>query len=321
MNKYLSRVLKIFVFIFLLVILDQVIGNILRKYYFTQTSGPNYILTNTFRECNADILIFGSSRAMYHYDPRLIRDSLKMSCYNVGQPGAASILLPYALFKVMTKRYTPKIIILEYNADINGGARGYDRLSVLLPYYKDYPELDPIISVRSPYEKFKLMSAIYPFNSNIVYIVRYNTNAFVERKDIDGFYPAKSKIPNMEVLEKLIKADQEYNMKAKYDSNVVIALKYVIDWSKEKNISLFIVNSPVFHMENESQIPTSQASQQAVDYIKKSNVNYFDFSSDSTFQGHMEWFFDHIHLNEDGAKVFTNVIIDTLKKYYSPRSE
>jgi hypothetical protein len=325
MNKYFSRILKIFIFILIVVTLDQVLGSILRKYYFTQTSGPNQILTNTFKDCEADILIFGNSRAMYHYDTRLIKDSLKMSCFNVGQPGAVSIFVPYALFKVITNRYTPKVIIFEFNADYNGGLGSYDRLSILLPYYDEYPEIRPIILLRSPYEKIKLMSAIYPFNSNIVYIINHNINKAKVRKaynEFDGFIPLKQEWHNIGTsemkaeLEKEAEIERDFFMKSHLDTNIVNALENITQMCQEKNIPLFIINSPIFHVINEKPIPFTPSEKLALDFINKNKVKYFDFSFDSTFKGHMELFIDRLHLNENGAKIFTNLVIDVLKKNY-----
>ena len=39
-----------------------------------------------------DILIFGSSRAVHHYNSSMIEDSLGMSCYNCGDDGNGIIL-------------------------------------------------------------------------------------------------------------------------------------------------------------------------------------------------------------------------------------
>ena len=54
--------------------------------------GDNHAL----KDCKADILIFGASQAQHNYNPRIIRDSLRMSCFNAGQDGGHSILLQFA---------------------------------------------------------------------------------------------------------------------------------------------------------------------------------------------------------------------------------
>ena len=108
------RIIKFFIFVFFLFISDRFIGNILQTYFFKQN---NEILSYSFSKLNSQILIMGNSRAQHHYDPRIISDSLKMSCYNLGIDGGHSILLPNVLTEIILKRYTPKIIIVEFNPD------------------------------------------------------------------------------------------------------------------------------------------------------------------------------------------------------------
>jgi hypothetical protein len=313
MNLYISRIIKIVIFILLITITDQVVGLILRKLYFNQKTGANHALTYTFRDCKADILIFGASQAQHNFDSRIISDSLKMSCYNAGQDGGHSIILQYAQIKVITKRYSPKIIILDFHPDrVVHFAGDYDRLSILLPYYKDFPEIRSLILLRSPYERVKLMSAIYPFNSNVINIIRFNTNTHAARKqDFEGYVPLKE-VMNIHTLKQ--KHEVAAQSVSVVDSNMVNALKNIIHICKEKNIFLFIISSPIFHTVNEKQSLPSSVSKMSLDIIHSNKVNYVDFSFDSTFAGHFEWFKDRVHLNDDGAKVFTNKLADMLKK-------
>jgi hypothetical protein len=309
MNRYTSRVIKILAFIFLIASIDQVVGLILRKLYFHQRTGENYAMTYVYKNCTADILIFGSSRAQHHYDTRILSDRLKMSCYNAGIDGGHSILLPYAQIKVITKRYSPKIIILEFDPDnIVRYAGDYDRLSVLLPYYKEYPELRPLILLRGPYEREKLLSAIYPFNSNIINIIRYNTNTHAaRRKDFEGYIQLESSM-NIGMLKK----EPGIETQSVLDTNMINALKNIISLCKEKNITLLIINSPIYHTVSGGKTFTTLAAKLSLEIIHHEKVNYHDFSFDSTFAGHMEWFKDFGHLNDNGAKIFTNLVIDSV---------
>jgi hypothetical protein len=317
MNKYFSRVLKIFVFIFFVIVFDQIIGLILSKYYFTQISGWDCDLTYTLRDCKEEVLIIGNSRAKRHYDTRIISDSLKMSCYDAGIDGGVSLIMSYAIIKVITKRYSPKIIFLEYNADHTLGPGFYDKLSILLPYYDEYPEIRPIVLLRGPYERIKLMSAIYPFNSNILSIIRFNSNTLAAKKQgFNGFVPCKNDPPDIEFLKKEIKMEKEEINNSKADTNVLIALKNIIQICQEKNILLFIVNSPFFHLADEEQIPPSESTKLSFDIMNQNKVNYLDFSYDTTYKNHLEWFNDRIHLSEDGAKVFSNRLMHIVKNNY-----
>jgi hypothetical protein len=311
MNQNISRVIKTVVFIFIVLITDKGLGLNLRKLYFNQTAGQNSSLNYVFSKCNADILIFGNSRAQHHYDSRIISSALKMSCFNAGQDGGHSILLPYALIKVLTERYSPKIIILEFFTDEIVHYEGdYDRLSILLPYYKEYPEIRTLIKLRSPYEGLKLMSSIYPFNSNIINIIRFNTNTHsAHKQDFEGYIPLTGVMSN-----DMLKPATEIIIPSVVDTNMVNSLENIMRLCSRKNINLFIITSPVFHTINEKQSSPSSISELTLEIIHRNQANYLDFSFDSTFTGHIEWFRDKWHLNDEGAKIFSNMLIDSISK-------
>lgn len=303
---------KVIVFVLLVVLVDQFIGYTLYKLYFTQRFGQNASLNYAFKTCKTDILIFGNSRAQHHYDTRIIEDCLQMSCYNAGQDGGHSILMQYAQIKIITERYSPKIIILEFSPNnVSLSSESYEKLSILLPYYSIYPELRPLILLRGPYERLKLLSAIYPFNSNIINILRFNTNTHAARKkDFQGFVPINDKVLNLGML----KIRPEVTPKMSIDTNMVNALKDVIRICKEKEIKLFIISSPIFHQVNEIQSPPTPAAKIALDIIRKENIAYLDFTNDPTFAGHPDWFADNVHLNGRGATVFSKLLSSLIIK-------
>jgi hypothetical protein len=310
MNRNTYKLLKIVVFLVCLILADQIVGFILRKLYFHEKTGQHYALNYVLRKCSADVLIFGSSRAVHHYDSRIISNKLQMSCYNAGVDGGHSIILPYAQIKVITKRYLPKVIIIELDPNqLVHYLQDYDRLSILLPYYAEFPELRSVIEIRGPFEKVKLLSAIYPFNSGIINSIRLFLNIKTENiKDYNGYFP----ILNREMNASMGKGESEYSTNAIIDSNMVDALKSIICICKEKNITLIVVNSPIYHDTNYVKRTLTPAGRLALDILNQNKIKYYDFTYDTTFSGHMEWFADINHLNEHGAKIFTNLVADKI---------
>ncbi len=311
MNRYTSAVLKVLVFIILAVSADRITGYILRKLYFRQSSGQNRSMTYVLSECTEDVLVLGNSRAQHHYDPRVIGRLLNMSCYNAGQDGGHSILLPFSQLEVLTKRYSPKIVILEFFTEGIIRYKGdYDRLSILLPYYRAYPEVRPLVMLRSPFEKVKMLSSVYPFNSNILNIVRFNINALAERKqDFSGYVPRKGT-----VTDAMLKAETAATGESFIDTNKVNALEGIIRICREKNIELFIVTAPVFHYPGDQKTEPSQASRLSLEIMERNHVNYLDFTYDPAFLGHKELFFDIRHLNDEGSRIFSGMLAATIKK-------
>ncbi len=166
--------MKLLIITSLIMIFDLGIGSVLRTFYFRQESGTCYRTTYSVDSTLADILVIGSSRANHGYVPEIFENRLASTFYNTGKDGNY-ILYNYAIFKAITKRYNPKMIIFDIRPeDFAYNAYEYDRLSLLLPYYQAHPEIAEIVSLKGPFEKIKLRSAIYPYNSMIFRIVMGN---------------------------------------------------------------------------------------------------------------------------------------------------
>lgn len=152
-NPFQYFLLKLTVLFAIVFILDISIGSVLRYYYFKQESSSQYRTTYSIEKTKADILIFGSSRANHHYNPDVFDNRMNLSYYNVGRDGNF-IFYHYAVLKGVLKRYSPKIVILDFiHGEFRQNQDSYDRLSSLLPYYRSHSEMRSIINLKSKYEK------------------------------------------------------------------------------------------------------------------------------------------------------------------------
>jgi hypothetical protein len=197
-NRLKSHLLfKLAVALVFLICLDFLFGSTIKNFYFRQTSGPEFVTTYSIEKTKADFLILGSSRADHHYHPGVIEDKLKISCHNAGRDGF-DIFYHYAILKASLSRYKPEIVILDLNTeDFRKLKDSYDRLSALLPYYKDHPEIREIVDLKSRIERIKMLSRIYPFNSTLSYIILGNTEYNRKRRnEINGYVPFKKYIKN-----------------------------------------------------------------------------------------------------------------------------
>lgn len=298
-NILKSNWVKPLIFIIFIYTLDCGIGNVLRYYYFKQEVGRLSRTNYAYNETKEDVLVFGSSRAYHHYIPTIIQEKTNFTCYNVGAPGQF-ILFNIATLKAVLSRYNPKVIIL----DIMPGEflienSPYDRLSFLLPYYKDHPEIHSIVELRGPFERFKLMSKIYPFNSSFLMIAGGNSSYFKQKnKDQHGFVPLKN------VLNKAIQ--QSANSDYMLDSIKVDMLKQFIQLCKEKNIKLIVGCSPSFKIFINSELTIKTAHE----ICESNNIQFFDYSNNQIFTSDCRIYDDPSHLNEKGAILFTQNFAD-----------
>lgn len=292
---------KVLMFVFILFILDFTIGSFLRHYYFKQSIGFYYRQTYSMDKTTADILIFGSSKANHQYYPDVIEKGLKLSYYNVGRD-ASSIFYYYAVLKSVLQRYTPKVIILDITREFENKQVSYDRISMLLPYYEGHPALRPIIELKSPYEKIKLISKIYPFNSLIFSIISGNSD-FNKKKleDIKGYVPL-TRVWNHPIQPFRAPYGNEIDsLKVKY-------YEYFIQDCIKSGVKLYIVCSPKFYTLDY----VDQSKQIGKEIAQKYKIRFFDYSEDSLFMNNGKYFSDIHHLNNDGAKVFSKILVDEI---------
>jgi len=294
---------KLLLFLIILLFCDFIVGNILRYFYFKQESGLQYRTTYSIENTKADVIILGSSRANHHYHSEVFEKRLKMTCYNAGRDGN-SLFYHYAVLKGILTRYSPKIVILDFiYGEFRADQSDYEKLSILLPYYKNHPEIRSIVDLQGYKVKLKIISSIYPFNSSLLTILIGNTEYNKKRKeDVKGY------IPLQKVWKEPLKKDIESIKRYKTDSIKVNIFKSLIEDCKKAKVKLFVICSPIF-VKYDNQ---DQSVQLAKDIANHENIVFLDFSQASIFLQNPSYFQDPGHLNDDGAKVFSNMLIDSI---------
>lgn len=296
-----SFLFKIIIFLVILGILDFGIGSFLEYYYFRQKSGFLARTNYSIEQTRADILIFGASTANHQYIPEVFERRLNQTAYNVGRDGT-SIIYHYALLKLISERYTPKIIILDIRRELAVKSDGYERLSMLLPYTSIHPEINDIIQLKSEHENLKMVSKIYPYNSMLFAILAGISNQFNDRnEDFKGYLPLTRvwKEPLGTITAPILN---------RLDPNKVKFFESYIQTCVDAGIKLYIVISPNFFKMGYVDI----ADKKAEEIAKKYNVRFLNYSQDSLFLSNGKLFADIHHLNRSGALVLSNRLADII---------
>jgi hypothetical protein len=298
-NVYLFTLAKVLAFSGIILSLDAGIGGILRFLYFRQYTGIEYQTIYSINHTTADLLIFGSSRATHQYYPELFENNLNLSYYNVGRDGT-SIFYHYAVLKAVLERYTPKMVILDFEADEFALIQeSYDRLSCLLPFYRTHPEIRPIVRSKSKFERIKLLSSIYPFNSSVFTIVAGNSKFYVKLNENDKGY-----IPLLKMWNKPIGVNSDMPS-SKLDENKISTYESFIKECVNSKIQLYVV-CPPFYIKRLYQNPSVTLGKKIAGQY---NVPFLDYSNDTTFINNPSLYADIVHFNNEGAKMFSGVLI------------
>ncbi len=279
---------------------DTLFGRIMNYCKENVKGGPMYATTYSFKKSKADILILGSSRAYHHIIPQILKDSLGMSCYNVGY-NASSIIPQYCRLISQIKRHKPKLVIYDFYAGndlyINDNI---DRFQDMKLFY-DIEPVSEVYDESNSVDKMKMASALYRYNSKAIQIMMDYLTREKPEDEYDGYSP---------FYKTLNYVPQEYEplyKKCKVDTLKWNYIKKIIDVSQKKNIKLFFTISPWYKCNDDGDYKS------LIDYCRKKEVPVFNHLKDTLMVNTNSYFADPAHLNDKGARFYTEMIINDIK--------
>ena len=320
-NTVIRFFIRLAAFLILLIAIDQLLGFTLKKLYFAQKVGQFSQTTFAVDSARADIMVFGSSRAVRHYATSILTDSLGLSSYNSGRDGQ---MIPYstALLDVTLNRCTPKLIILDINPwELANNQSKYEKLSILLPYCATHPELIKYIKEISPYEQYKLYSQTYPYNSSLFIL---GSNALFPnsaKKDDRGYLPLTGQMTPAHLASykaMMIERSVRTHLKKEVAEPKGIAyFKQFLSNTASHGVKTLVIISPTL-LKNAFELDNQTLERTLVEYIAQTypNVHFLDFSNDPEFNEHPEKFSDEFHLNKQASAEYTKKVVATIKAHH-----
>lgn len=286
-----------------IIILDRLLGMLFA--YMGEHAKGGYIGHHYYAANNVDddILVFGSSRAVHHYNPRIISDSLELSCYNCGQDGNGIVFF-YGLWQMIKPRHIPKMIIYDVTPyyDIYEGDSNQRYLGWLRTDY-DRPGVKDIFLAVDSKEQYKMMSMLYRYNSKFLQVITDYIHP-IFGFDGNGFLPLEGEVDRMKVR------DEENEIKIVEPPVDALKIGYInklIDEVQSEGVSLVFVVSPSWYEPDlEEYIPIMEICNQR-------NIKFIDFSNNEKYVHQYEWFKDGAHLNARGADEFTKDLISLIQ--------
>ena len=301
MKKFLLFLLKVGLFFLVLIIIDRALGKAFA--YMGEHAKGGYVGHHVYvtDKTNEDILIFGSSRAIHHYNPQIITDSLGISCYNCGQDGNGIVLF-YGMWQMIKERYQPKMIHYDVNTvfDLYEGEGNQKYLGWLRMDY-DRPGVKQIFTIIDPTENYKMMSMLYRYNSKFMQNITDYVHPIFGING-NGYLPLNGELDKMKLRNKkspsasMTSVDR---MKINFINKLI---------NETKGVELVFVASPMWYEPNDTDYMPIR------DICEQRGIRFIDFSADKKYVRQDEWFKDGSHLNAYGADEFTRDLISELIK-------
>ena len=301
MRKFIQKVL---IFLSIILVVDVGIGYMLGYLARNPKGGDNarnnYICDST----HEDILIFGSSRALHHYNPMVFEDTLQMSCYNCGQDGNG-VILNYGRLRLITKRYQPTIIICDIAPDYDLHECDNNQFLGWLRGSYDRDSIAEIFKSVDNNERIKMCSQLYRHNSRFIQVLGDYIHP-MQRDAHQGFRPLMGELDTMKLRD-----EKEISKVMEVDSLKVFYLNQMISLCHHSK--LFFVISPIWYRQEPSTLEPIR------DICRLNDIPLLDFSVSPKYVHHNEFFKDGSHLNERGAEEFSKDVAREIRVFMANR--
>ena len=298
--------LKVIVFVLLLFLVDRGVGCVFiaMKDYGLETNAENMWLKTAFvvEKVDADVLIIGSSKASHHYVPTIIADSLQMTVYNCGQDGCF-FLYQNCMINMVLDRYKPQIIIWDIQPECfnkSNNIREYQNIRYLSPYYGKNHWSTAYINGEGRVMSIKMQAKMFAYNSKIFnYVFPLVAKSSITEH---GYIPLPISGYDYPVLASDFNDNSDY---IPCDDKFEL-LARTIERCQIKGVKLNLFVSPKYAIKSDAY---NQGLQNIQNISEKLGVVCLDCSSDSIFMNNGTLFKDASHLNDKGARVFTEFIL------------
>lgn len=263
----------------------------------------NRILTG---QVNADIIISGSSRALTHYDPRIIQEVTGRSCYNIGLNGSQTDMQVARLRAYLRHNRKPSLVI--HNLDLfsfqvtHGGV--YDP-GQYIPYLGEPAIYDALVGINPNITRARYL----PLYGYAAEDLRFTW--LLGLRGLLGWGPAEDHFSGFVPRDTTWTGDFE-RFRSQHADGVRIDIEPAGLWQmeallglcQEQGIRVLLVYSPEYVEMQKLTSNRAEAISQMLVFAERFEAGFWDYS------GHMisasrHFFYNSQHLNARGAEEFT----------------
>lgn len=313
-----QKVFFLLMFVVGLFALDRAIGAGLSMGFAKVQTGEGSGQANyAIKRADRQVMIFGSSRAKQHFDPAIFRAQLGQDAYNAGANGQG-VFYARILQLVMLARGQSQVktFILHVDA-VDLFEPKISRAAFLLPYMSEVPQVATILGAGDKWLWLKSYSHAYRYNSMALPILRNLISA--REPDPDGFIAKKAGVQGVADNRQFV---GDANAKAdaptpKPDPHTIEALEGFIKDGQAAGAKVVLVTSPMSLGKTASaatlkrralthEVLTKMTARLGARYLDLHEAQYPVFKEEALF-------IDRGHLNANGAKVISELLVKELK--------
>jgi len=289
-------IIKVLVFIGLFYAADFMAGIVIGYFYSTSKNvnlrDTNYGFSGNVQD---DIVIFGASELSHALISNRITEKTGLSTYNLACD-ACSIYYQYPMLETILEEHVPKAIVLSSN-QMNEESLRY--ITKLYPFYDKNKHVKRMVDTLRPKEYLKLALHGYVYNSKLIRV-------FDSKDDnLNGYVPLPPEEMKIDPSDiEILEDGKNYPITADTENY----FRKFVQKATSKGAKVYVCVPPVLQKMNGDYRVKMTA------IVEAAGAKIIDFSKDRTFLTRSALFFDITHLNDDGAKVMTDKVVEILKE-------
>ena len=256
---------------------------------------------------DAEFVMMGTSRCNSHYVPSILADSLPLTVYNGGVDASGCIFAHYFLLQQLLRHHSPQLVGLDVLPnDYQVNPSSFNTMGFFAPYIGRSKEADEVFHEAGTYWYYQI-SHLYRYNSKAVSNLAgllVNRQAHVDRGYLPGppppIFPAQLGREGSDVL-------CVDTLKVKY-------LEKFISQCQQRGIRVFFVVSPSYTKASPSLYDPLK------DVARRHGIPFFDYHTVGLFHDHPDYFRDHGHLWDRGARLYSSRFAHDLKLWWEQQN-
>ena len=296
---------KLLLFILVAAVIDRSLGYCLDYILRNKVvHSGNFGAINSAVKEKAGIIIMGDSRAKHNYVPRIISKDMRSDCFNLGADGMG-VNYDYSLLTHILSNYKPGLIIYELNLELNGNKPATLNYYKLMPFIKRYDNLVRLVKEKDAFIELKLLSGAYPFNKKIHSLI-YDSMFAARNDDLKGYQPLYGTKLENEFKEFTIRAQPTVITESPEISKSTFS--DFIELAGKHDVPVLFVYSPMIGNSGSYTIDPASLKRYSEMITSHGMKLILLEKQDYPQLGDKSLFWDPIHLNDEGAKVFSEII-------------
>ena len=262
---------------------------------------------------NFNTIIAGSSTAESHIIPTIFDSITKQNSYNIGLNGQFMPVISGSLKAYLVHSETPHTIILSIDYHLYTGKLVVYRFPRFFPYLKNEPLYETLKKSDSRFWGFRYIS----FYSMPFFDDTYLNAVFRGYTGLTGHYDTDFSKGYVPIPKETYQNMDTVNYKPFYslpEKIVFSSLDSIIFLCKRKNINIIFVATPMYYKGSAVILNKKEVMGKFKECAEKNSIPFMDYTNDPICYNKL-FFADPYHLNETGAKIFTQKFATDVRQY------